>query len=67
MCTTEKEVKHMIIEFHLTGENRKALVKAISEILEISAEYQYMPTCAYKIGEYYTVTKEGNLLCCPSS
>ena len=51
----------MIIEFHLTGENRKALVKAISEILEISAEYQYMPTCAYKIGDFYTVTKEGNL------
>jgi hypothetical protein len=51
----------MIIEFHLTGENRKALVKAISEILEISAEYQYMSTCAYKIGECYTVTKEGDL------
>ena len=51
----------MTIEFHLTGENRKALVKAISEILEISAEYQYMPTCAYKIGECYTVTKEGDL------
>lgn len=51
----------MIIEFHLTGEKRKALVKAISEILEIPAEYQYMPTCAYKIGECYTVTKEGNL------
>lgn len=51
----------MIIEFHLTGENRKVLVKAVSEILEIPAEYQYMPTCAYKIGECYTVTKEGNL------
>ena len=51
----------MTIAFHLTGEKRKALVKAISEILEIPAEYQYMPTCAYKIGEYYTVTKEGNL------
>ena len=51
----------MTIAFHLTGENRKALVKAISEILEIPAEYQYMPTCAYKIGECYTVTKEGNL------
>ena len=51
----------MTIEFHLTGEKRKALVKAISEILEIPAEYQYMPTCAYKIGECYTVTKEGNL------
>ena len=51
----------MTIAFHLTGENRKTLVKAISEILEIPAEYQYMPTCAYKIGECYTVTKEGNL------
>ena len=51
----------MTIEFHLTGEKRKALVKAISEILEIPAEYQYMPTCAYKIGDCYTVTKEGNL------
>ena len=51
----------MTIAFHLTGEKRKSLVKAISEILEIPAEYQYMPTCAYKIGECYTVTKEGNL------
>ena len=51
----------MTIAFHLTGENRKTLVKAVSEILEIPAEYQYMPTCAYKIGECYTVTKEGNL------
>lgn len=51
----------MTIAFHLTGENRKTLVKAVSEILKIPAEYQYMPTCAYKIGECYTVTKEGNL------
>ena len=51
----------MTIAFHLTGEKRKALVKAISEILEIPAEYQYMPTCAYKIGECYTVTKAGDL------
>ena len=51
----------MTIAFHLTGENRKTLVKAVSEILEIPSEYQYMPTRAYKIGECYTVTKEGNL------
>ena len=51
----------MIIELHLTGEKRKELVNAISETIEIPAEYQYMPTCAYKIGECYTVTKEGNL------
>lgn len=51
----------MIIEFGLTGNDRKELVKAVSEIIGIPAEYQYMPTCAYKIGEDYTVTKEGNL------
>ena len=51
----------MTIAFHLTGENRKTMVKAISEIIGIQAVYQFMPTCAYKIGECYTVTKEGNL------
>lgn len=51
----------MIIELHLTGEKRKELVNAISEIIEIPAEYQFMPTCAYKIGDFYTVTKDGNL------
>lgn len=51
----------MTIEFQLTGEKRKELVNAISEIIDVPAEYQYMPTCAYKIGDFYTVTKEGNL------
>jgi len=52
----------MNIEFNLTGENRKKLVKTISEITGIPAEYQYMPTCAYSIGEHYTVTKDGTLI-----
>ena len=51
----------MIIEFQLIGEKRKELAKTVSEIIGTPAEYQYMPTCAYKIGECYTVTKEGNL------
>ena len=51
----------MTIEIQLTGEKRKELVNAISEIINVPAEYQYMPTCAYKIGDFYTVTKEGNL------
>ena len=51
----------MIIEFGLTGNDRKELVKAVSEIIRVPAEYQYMPTCAYKIGRDYMVTKEGNL------
>lgn len=51
----------MIIELELTGTDRKELVKTVSEIIGVPAEYQYMPTCAYKIGRDYTVTKEGNL------
>ena len=51
----------MVIEFGLTGNDRKELAKAISEIIEAPAEYQYMPTCAYIIGKDYTITKEGNL------
>ena len=51
----------MTIKFQLTGEKRKGLVNAISEIIDASAEYQFMPTCAYKIGDFYTISKEGNL------
>ena len=51
----------MIIELHLTGNERKGLAKAVSEIIGAPSEYQYMPTCAYKIGRDYTITKEGNL------
>lgn len=51
----------MKIEFNLTGNDRKNLVKAISEITGASAEYQYMPTCSYIIGGH-AVTKEGTLI-----
>ena len=51
----------MIIEFQLTGEKRKELAKTVSEIIGAPAEYQFMPTCAYKIGRDYTITKEGSL------
>ena len=49
----------MTITYH--SQNRKELVKALSEIIGIPAVYQFMPTCAYKIGECYTVTKAGDL------
>ena len=49
----------MTITYH--SQNRKELVKAISEIIGIPAVYQFMPTCAYQIGECYTVTKAGDL------
>ena len=47
--------------YNLTGAKRKALVEAISTILEITAAYQKAPTFAYKIG-VYTVDKTGALL-----
>ena len=49
----------MTIAYH--SQNRKELVKALSEIIGIPAVYQFMPTCAYQIGECYTVTKAGDL------
>jgi hypothetical protein len=49
----------MTIHYNCT--NRKPLVQAISDIIGAPAEYQFMPTCAYKIGDFFTVTKEGNL------
>lgn len=54
----------MIIELGLTGDARKELAKAVSEIIGAPAEYQYMPTCAYIIGGLYTITREGNLEIC---
>ena len=51
----------MIIELGFTGDARKELTKAVSEIIGAPAEYQYMPTCAYIIGGLYTITREGNL------
>lgn len=50
----------MRIEFHRTGAERKALVTAIGEILEVRPKYKGMPSAAYEIG-YFTVTKEGTL------
>lgn len=50
----------MRIEFNRTGAERKALVKAISEITGAAAVYKYMPTCAYEI-DCFTVTKDGAL------
>lgn len=50
----------MEIRFNATGARRKEMVKVISDTLETRAEYQNMPTCAYKIGSF-TVTRDGSL------
>ena len=51
----------MKIDFNLKGAERKELVKAISRITGIKAEYQGTPSMNYQIGDF-TVTREGNLV-----
>jgi hypothetical protein len=51
----------MKIEFNLKGAERKDLVKAISRITGIKAEYQGTPSMSYQIGDF-TVTKDGALV-----
>ena len=51
----------MEIRYNVTGARRKELVKVIADTIGARAEYQYMPTCNYKIG-YFTVTRDGTLL-----
>lgn len=50
----------MQINYNVTGAKRKELVQVISETTGIKAEYKFMPTCNYEIGDF-TVTKEGTL------
>lgn len=52
----------MKINYNVIGEQRKELVKAIGNILQIKPVYMKMPTCAYEIGDV-TVDKNGALLC----
>lgn len=51
----------MEIRFNVTGPARKELVKVISEVIGTKAVYQFMPTCAFTIGDL-TVTKDGALV-----
>ena len=50
----------MEIKFNCTGTERKRLAQAIGTIVGARPEYQFMPTCAYKIGQH-TLDKDGTL------
>ena len=50
----------MKINYNVTGEQRKALVKVIADTTGAKAIYKGMPTAAYEI-DYFTVTKDGGL------
>ena len=50
----------MEIRYNRTGAERKELVKAMSEILNVKSKYMGMPTMAYQL-DYFTVSKEGTV------
>lgn len=50
----------MRINYNVTGARRKELVKVISDTTGVKAEYKFMPTCNFEIGDL-TVTKNGTL------
>jgi hypothetical protein len=52
----------MKLSYNVTGEERKDLVTEICRITGDTSEYQFMPTCAYKIGNV-TVDKDGRVTC----
>jgi hypothetical protein len=52
----------MKLSYSVTGEERKELVTEICRITGDVSEYQFMPTCAYKIGNV-TVDKDGGVTC----
>ena len=47
----------MALYYHVTGEQRKALVTAVSAFVDEPAVYQNAPTFAYAIGEYSTLDR----------
>ena len=56
----------MEIKYNLTGTDRKALVKAVSNIIGKKSKYLGAPSFAYQIGDYCTVTSDGTLKTTPT-
>jgi hypothetical protein len=50
----------MKINYNVTGNERKKLVKLISEITEVPSKYLGVPSCAYQVGPY-RIGKDGEL------
>ena len=50
----------MRFEFNRTGAERKALVQAMGEILEVKPRYLGMPTAAYEV-DYFRIDKNGTV------
>ena len=50
----------MKINYNVSGQERKRLVKLISEITEVSSKYLGVSSCAYQVGPY-NIGKDGEL------
>ena len=50
----------MKINYNVSGNERKKLVKLISEITEVPSKYLGVPSCAYQVGPYH-IGKDGEL------
>ena len=50
----------MKINYNVTGDSRKALVRVIADTMETKAKYMGMPSCRYEVGPF-TVSKDGVL------
>lgn len=50
----------MKINYNVTGNERKKLVKLISEITKVPSKYLGVPSCAYEVGPYH-IGKDGEL------
>ena len=50
----------MEFKFNVKGADRKALVKAMGDILQVKPKYLGMPTAAYEV-DYFTVDKNGTV------
>ena len=50
----------MLINYHVTGAERKRLVKAIASYTECDAKYLGVPSCAYRV-DGFTIDREGAL------
>jgi len=56
----QKEVLYMVINYNVTGAERKRLVAALSNLMGVKAKYLGMPSMAYEVSDFI-IDKNGNL------
>jgi len=54
------ELRSFTLDFNVTGDERKRLVKAVSAFAQAEAKYLGVPSCAYRIGGF-TIDKTGRV------